>query len=719
MVRPQALALPPLPVGLHTVLGYLARPIRILRAYQPAYLREDLTAGATVGLLLLPQSLVFAVMAGLPPEMGLYAGIVVSIVAALWGSSPHLHSGPTNTASLLVLATVLPLFALGSPEYIAATGLLTVMVGVIRLVMGLLRLGLLVNFVSDSVVVGFTAGASILIVVTQLRTLLRLQFPDSPRLLQTAANLLRHLPEIHWPSLFLGLLAIGFTLLLTRLNRRLPAQILAIALTTVVAVLAPFTGDIVTIGPVQGGLPRPSMPPLFDFELGSQLFVGAVAVAALGLLEATSIARSLAAQSGQRLDSNQEFVGQGLANIAAGFLSGFVCSGSFNRSAALYHSGGRTAMASAFSGLVVLALSTVLAPFMVWVPRSALAGLLILNAITTIDHRRMIRVFATSRAEAAIMIVTLAGTLLFPLQYAIPGGILISLAYYLLRTSTPQVVSVLPDEDFRHFIYRPDQRPCPQLGVIEIRGDLYFGAVNHVEEAILRHRRAHPGQVFLLLRMQAVHQIDISGIYMLEHVVKTYREANGDVFLVKVRPEVRALMEASHFDRFLGVDHFLPEDEAIAHLFYHVLDPAICIYECEVRAFKECQNLPKPMLHLTLAPLPLPAVAVPEIAPETLYRELRGPTPPLVVDVREPREFRQGRVPGAVNVPLPRVLEDAHTVPRDRPIVLACRTGRRSRRAAAHLLQQGYRDLRILAGGMVAWRAAALLEAVDEFPASV
>ncbi len=717
-MRQQAVALPTLPVGLHTVIGYLARPIQLVRAYQPSYFRDDLTAGATVGLILLPQGLVFAVMAGLPPEMGLYAGIVVSIVAALWGSSPHLHSGPTNTASLLVLATLLPLFALGSPEYIAAAGLLTVMVGVIRLLMGLLRLGLLVNFISDSVVVGFTTGTSILIVMTQLRTLLRLEFPDSPRLLQTVVNIIRHLPALHWPSVFLGLLVIGLTLLFARLNRRLPTQIMAIAVTTVVAVLAPFTKDIITVGAVQGGLPRLSMPPVFDFELASQLFVGALAIAVIGLVEATSIARSLAAQSGQRLDSNQEFVGQGLANIAAGFLSGFVCSGSFNRSAALYHSGARTAMASVFSGLVLLVLSTALAPFMAWVPRSALAGLLILNAITTIDRRRIVRVFTTSRAEAAILIVTLAGTLLFSLQYAILGGIVISLAYYLLRTSTPQVVSVLPDDAFRHFAYRPDRRPCPQLGVIEIRGDLYFGAVNHVEEAILRHRRAHPGQIFLLLRMQAVHQIDMSGIHMLEHVVKTYREANGDVFLVKVRPEVRALLEASHFDRFLGVDHFLPEDEAIAHLFYHVLDPAICIYECEVRAFKECQNLPKPMLHLTLAPVPLSAVAVPEIAPETLYRELRGPTPPLVVDVREPREFRQGRVPGAVNVPLPRLLENAHAVPKDRPIVLACRTGRRSRRAAAHLLQQGYRDLRLLAGGMVAWRAAALLEAVDEFPGS-
>jgi SulP family sulfate permease len=715
-MRQQAATLFSVPTGLGTVFGYFARPIHILRGYQPSYLRDDLIGGATVGLILLPQGLVFAVMAGLPAEMGLYAAIVGTTIAALWGSSNHLHSGPTNTSALLVLATVLPLVAMGSPEYIAATGLLTLMVGIIRLLMGLLRLGLLVNFVSESVVIGFTAGSGILIVVTQLRTLLRLQFPDSPRLPQTVANLAQHLSELHWPSLFLGLLAIGFTLLLTRLNRRLPAQILAIALTTVVAVLAPFTRDIVTIGPVRGGLPRPSVPPLFNFELVSELFVGAVAVAAIGLVEATSIARSLAAQSGQRLDSNQEFVGQGLANIAAGFLSGFVCSGSFNRSAALYRSGGRTAVASAFSGLTVLVLSTILAPFMVWVPRSALAGLLILNAISIIDHRRMRRVFTASRAEAAIMVVTLVGTLLFPLQYAILGGILISLAYYLLRTSTPQVVSVLPDDEFRHFLYRPDRRPCPQLAVIEIRGDLYFGAVNHVEEAILRHRRAHPGQLFLLLRMQAVHQIDISGIYMLEHVVKTYRETNGDVFLIKVRPEVRALMEASHFDRFLGPDHFLPEDEAIAHLFYHVLDPAICIYECEVRAFKECQNLPKPMLPLTLAPISLPAVSVPEIAPESLYRELRGPAPPLVVDVREPREFRQGRVPGAVNVPLPRLVEDAQAVPKDRPIVLACRTGRRSRRAAAHLLQHGYRDLRILAGGMVAWRAAALLEAVDEFP---
>lgn len=700
--------------------AFFSRPARILAGYPSANLRYDLVAGVTVGVILLPQALVFSVMAGLPPQMGLYSAIVASIVGALWGSSNHLHTGPTNTSSLLIFSTVSALAAAGSPAYMAAAGLLTLMTGVIRLAMGVLRLGLIVNFVSDSVVVGFTAGAGLLIVVNQLRSLLRLDFPDSSSLTVTLRNVILGLPGSHWPSLMVGVGAIAFIVVLQRLRPRLPGAILAITLATVLTAVLGLEGlGVRTIGEVGGGLPPLARLPLFDLNLIGDLSFGALAIAAIGLVEASSIARSLASQSGQRLDSNQEFVGQGLANIAAGIFSGYASSGSFNRSSANYQAGARSPVSAASAGVFVLLISTLLAPLMSSVPRPALAGLLILNAVTMIDRKRMARIWRSARGEAMIMAATLITTLLLPLQFAVLAGILTSLAYYILRTSTPQVLNVLPDAQFRHFEPQPNRRQCPQLAVIEIRGDLYFGAVNHVEERILNNLKANSGQHFLLLRMHGVQQIDISGIHMIESLVRTFREQGGDVFLVKVRPPVLDLMRAANFDRILGADHFLSEDEAITHIFHHVLDPAICVYECPVRAFKECQNLPKPM------PLELPTVvslaltAVETVPAADLYRELRGANPPVVLDVREPREFRQGHIPQARSLPLLKLLQEPRLAvdlaPIKAPVVLVCRTGRRSRRAAAALQPLGYKNIRLLDGGTVAWEAATLLTAIEDF----
>jgi sulfate permease, SulP family len=282
---------------------------------------------------------------------------------------------------------------------------------------------------------------------------------------------------------------------------------------------------------------------------------------------------------------------------------------------------------------------------------------------------------------------------------------------------------VVPDEGFNHLVSQVDSatgvsRPaCPQLGILEIRGDLYFGAAPRVEDAILQNLKDHPDQRFLLLRMLSVTQIDISGVHMLESVVRTYRERGGDVFLVRVQPQVMAFMQSTDFDELLGADHFLDEDTAISYLFYRVLDPAICIYECDVRVFKECQNLPKHALPPGLwVHTDIPADGIPTVSPRSLWAQLRSQTAPAIYDVREPREYHQGHVPHAQSIPLAQMLTASPPLPRDRPIVLTCRTGRRSARAAYVLRNRGYDNVSVLEGGVQAWEADGLLEAVDVIP---
>jgi SulP family sulfate permease len=237
-----------------------------------------------------------------------------------------------------------------------------------------------------------------------------------------------------------------------------------------------------------------------------------------------------------------------------------------------------------------------------------------------------------------------------------------------MKTSTPRVHTVLPDETFKHFKYQPNKSPCPQLGIIKNSGDLYFGAVNHVEEAIRQTLARNPRQRFLLLRMHGVNHCDISGIHMLESLTRTCRDGGGDLFLMKVQGPVYALMESTGFCDQLGRDHFLPEDQAIEYIFHKVLDPAICIYECDVRAFQECQNLPKRSSSqvIPLAPF-VPSNGVADIAPQELWQKLiRSEPPPLVIDVREPREFKQGHIPKAQLIPLAELISQKPDLPPDR-----------------------------------------------------
>lgn len=716
--KPWIELLSPLSLNLNHIPAYFLKPIRSIRGYNRASLQPDLMAGLTVAVIGLPQSMAFALIAELPPAMGLYTNIVGSIVGGLWGSSHQMKTGPANAISLLVLSVLLTVATPGSPDFIVAAGVLAVMAGLIQLVIGLSRLGLLVNFVSHSVIVGFASGAGLLIMLGQLRHLLGVQF-SSRNLLETAVGLFTHLTDINIPTALLGIGTIAIIVGLRRINRKLPGPLIAmLAATVVVYLLGLGQANVDVIGQLPASLPPLVRLPLFDGELIGKLSTGALAVALIGLIQTTAIARSVAAQTGQRLDSNQEFVGQGLANIACGFLSGYAGAGSFSRSVVSLQAGAKTAISGVFASAFVLAAMLALAPWAAYLPRTALAGVLIVTAFGLVDRAEVTRIWLGTRGDALIMLATFLGTLFLPIEFAVLTGIFLSFARYIFKTSLPRVYPVTPDETFKHFIaQQPYHQPCPQLGIIKISGDLYFGAVNHVEEVILEHLAAHPDQRFLLLRMQGVNQCDFSGIHMLEAVRRVCQERGGDLYFMKVQNPVQAFMRSTGFYDQLGDDHFLPQDQAIDYLFHKILDPAICIYECEVRTFKECQNLPKRIYPVEI-PLhtEIPPDSITTITPQALWELLRnGDTTLKVFDVREPREYQQAHIPQARLVPLPEILTGTSDLPKDCNIVLVCRSGRRSARAAHVLQTRGYRNVRILAGGILAWEAAGLLEATEHF----
>ncbi|MCG3207500.1 MAG: Thiosulfate sulfurtransferase GlpE [Anaerolineae bacterium] len=698
------------------IISFLTRPAQILRGYSRQDFRPDLLAGLTVAIVTLPQAIAFALLSDLPPQTGLYTAIIASIAGALWGSSIHLNTGPTNTTSLLVLSTLITIAAPNTPEYLLAAALMAIIVGVIRLVMGLAKLGVLVNFVSDSVIIGLTAGAGMLIFVNQLQHLLRIPVPRSPYFTTTLAAIAVGIGQTHWLSLGLGLITIGIIVGVRRVNRNLPGPLLAMIVTTLlVAVFSLDSRGVIILGELPRGLPPLIIPPITDVDLIQKLFAGSLAVAAIGLVEATSIARVIAIQSGQRLDSNQEFVGQGLANIAAGFFSGYTCAGSFTRSGVNYTAGARTSIANVFAGLFVLLALLTVSSYAALIPRAALAGVLIVAAYGMIDRREMARIWHASRGDTLIMIATMLAALILPLQFAVLSGIIVSIVRFMVRTSTPQVHPVVPDDSFAHFV-EVDQRPvCPQLAVISVSGSLYFGATQHVENIIRTNADQHPGQRFLLLRLHLVDHCDISGIHMLESVVRLYRQRGGDVYIDGVRRAVKDQMHMINFDRLLGADHFLDRGQSISYIFHKVLEPSVCIYECQERIFAECQALPKWSYGSKIPDaVSLPSYDIPSWRPSELKERLTlNGKDILLVDVREPREYQQGHVPRAQLIPMRHIPNRGKELPHNQTIVLICRIGRRSRLAGIILKDMGFEQVVNLQGGTLAWEAAGYPLAVE------
>jgi len=691
---------------------FFSEPVRLFKTYDiRSCLRPDLIAGLTVAVILLPQAIAFALIAELPPEMGLYAAVVAAVVGALWGSSNQVHTGPTNALSLLVLSVLLTIAEPGTREFIVAAGVMAVLVGLFQLLMGLARLGMLVNFVSHSVVVGFTAGAGVLIIIKQLKPLWGVQF-TSHTIFENLAGLVNHISDINWPTFLLGAGAMVLIVVLRKINRNLPGPLLSmIVASALVFFLNLDKKGVATIGELVASLPPVADLPLYDLQYITRLSTGVLAIGAIALVETTAIGRSIASQTGQRLASSQEFVGQGLANIAVGFLSGYPVAGSFSRSAVNYKAGAQSRMAAIFSGGFLLIALFALAPLAVYLPRTALAGVLIVIAYGMIDRAEMARIWRGSRSDAVIMLVTFLGTLFLHIEFAVLLGILLSFANYIKNASMPGVFAVVPDSEFKHFIrQQTTQDSCPQVGILKISGDLYFGAVTHIGDAIKEYMRLHPRQRFLLLRLHGVNQCDLYGVWMLEEIMTSLRERGGDLYLMRVEEAVVEFMQENGFYDRLGYDHFLPEEHAIFYLFHRVLDPPTCIYECPVRVFKECQNLPKQILvpeDLLMADgrLDLPCISVQE-----LQQTLTKSSAPLVIDVRESREFSKSHIAQAQSVPLSEVLAGTFDLPKNRDIVLVCRGGWRSQRVAVMLQKQGYRRLRFLQGGMLAWEAATLQE---------
>jgi len=557
-----------------------------------ATLKADLLAGLTGAVVVLPQGVAFAMIAGLPPVYGLYTAMVPPIVAALFGSSRHLISGPTTAISIVVFATVARFAEPGSERFIQMALTLTFLAGVYQLALGAARMGALVNFVSHSVVVGFTAGAAILIGTSQLKHFFGIQIPAGESFLHTWQDLFLQIGEINPYVTAVAAATLAGGALLMVFKPRWPGMLLAMILGSVLAALLGDTArGIALVGELPGRLPPLSMP---DLSLSSikALGSGALAIAMLGLVEAVSIARSVALKSGQRIDGSQEFVGQGLANIVGSFFSCYASSGSFTRSGINYAAGAVTPLAAIFAAGALALIVLIVAPLAAHLPIAAMAGILLLVAWRLIDFHHIATIVRASRRETAVLATTFLATLFVELEFAIYVGVMLSLVMYLMRTARPGIVTRVPDpaSPNRHLVTDPKLPECPQLKIVRVDGSLFFGAVDHVQGVLQSLLAQHPEQRHLLIVGNGINFIDVAGAEMLVQEAERRRKLGGGLYLCKVKDEVCEILKRGGFaERFGRENIFITKADAIESVFKR-LDRSVC-ERCDKRIFLECRRV--------------------------------------------------------------------------------------------------------------------------------
>ena len=562
-------------------------------------MRADLLAGLTVAIVVVPQAVAFASIAGMPPQYGLYAGMIPPIIAALFGSSWHLMSGPTTAASIVLLTSLSAFAEPMSPQYIGLALTLTFMVGVMELGLGLARMGTLVNFISHSVVVGFTTGAAILIASKQLKNFFGVPIPRGGNLIDTLTHFVHQLPHTNGYVLSIALVTLVSGLVVKYRYPRIPFLIVALLAGSFLGVImnAIYGGDITaikTVGALPQTLPPISMPD-FSFQTFKNLAPAALAMTLFALTEAVSIGRAIGIRSGQLVDGNQEFIGQGLSNIAGSFFSAYVATGSFNRTSLNYQAGAKTPVSAMTAGFLEIFIVLAIAPLVAYLPNAAMAGILFIVAWGLIDMPAIKHILSSTNSERSIFMITFLSSLFLDLEFAILAGILLSLMLYLMRASRPRIVTRIPDPSLPNRKFSSEVgglKECPQLHIMRIDGSLFFGSVAYIREKFAALEQNHPEQKHLAIVAQGIGFVDIAGADVLANEAARRRAEGGGFYLINVKDGLWESLEECHAiapDKICAKNVFQGKSAAL-HGIFQKLDKSVC-RSCTARTFTECASV--------------------------------------------------------------------------------------------------------------------------------
>jgi SulP family sulfate permease len=572
--------------------------------YGKSDLRHDAMAGLTVAVMGVPQAMAYALIAGLPPVYGLYTSIVSCIVAALSGSSNHLVTGPTNALCMVILSLTAHLPAKYGVSLIEIVFLLTLMTGLIQMAFGFLKMGGIVRYVSNSVVVGFTAGAGILIAINQLKNVLGVKLEvHAERVHEVFMATMAMIPEANLRAVGIGVLTIAVVIVLKKVSGKLPGALIAVIVAGVLSFAmgwhSPELGSgkveiVRDIQPITGTLNRLHLPELVahpNYELTRELGAGALALALLGLIEAASIARAVASSSGQRLNFTREFIGQGAGNVVGSFFSCFAGSGSFTRTAVCYQSGGRTRMAAVFSAFWTALTVLLLADLANFIPKASLAGLLIVIAYSMIEKERLKLTWRSGANSRLVLGGTLASTLILPLEYAIFVGVFLSIVLLLRVTGSTDLTQLVqaPDSGFEEI---PFNRA-------NMEGDLYFAAVEDLDYELVRCLT--PKTRVVVLRMKRLRAVGSTAMAILAHYYELLDGRGIYLVVCGIEEQLIKVMTGSGLRQQIGEQNIFYADNKLFQSTELALARAWSIVEMERRREKPVPEVAKRATQLPAA----------------------------------------------------------------------------------------------------------------------
>lgn len=553
------------------------------RSYSGATLEADLVAAVIVTIMLIPQSLAYALLAGLPPEVGLYASMLPLVLYAVFGTSRALAVGPVAVASLMTAAAVGELAARGTPEYLGAAIALAFLSGLMLLAMGLLRLGFISSFLSHPVISGFISASGILIAASQIKHLLGVS-ANGKTLPEIVTSLIANIDQINLPTLVIGVAATAY-LFWTRRGlkgfleaRGVPSRLSGLALRA-----APVSAVLVTIllawalgldrhgvrivGEVPRGLPMPTLPPL-DLTLWVQLAVPALLISIVGYVETISVAQTLAAKRRQRIDPNQELVALGAANIGSAVSGGFPVTGGFARSVVNFDAGAATPAAGAFTAIGMALATLVLTPALYYLPQATLAATIVVAVLSLVDLGAIKHAWAYSKADASATVVTIAATLLFGVETGISAGVGLSILLHLWRSSRPHyaVLGQVPGTEHFRNVLRHKVVEAP--GILQIRVDesLWFPNARFLEDTIYDRVAANPSLAHVVLNCPAINFIDLSALEALEAINERLRDAGVALHLSEVKGPVMDRLVRSDLITHMTGNVYLTHFDALSAL---------------------------------------------------------------------------------------------------------------------------------------------------------
>jgi len=532
--------------------------------YSWTALRRDIVAGLTVATVAVPQAMAYALIAGIPPQYGLYTAIVMTALGSLFGSSRFLINGPTNAISLVVFGAAAA--GTNESERLSLVFLLAILVGLIQIVIALLKGGDLTRYVSEAVILGFFAGAGFLIALTQIDKLLGLQSfgTGDDHLLKRLWLTWTQGGPINLRALTIGLATLALIFGLHRLSARIKAKlpellITLVAVSFVVWLLSPENGHIETLH-IDKPLPTPSVPTLSHKAI-QQLWGGALAIALLGLIEALAIAKSIAARTHEPLDYNRQCLAEGIANLGGGFFQCMPGAGSLTRSAINYFSGAATRFSGIFSALTVTAALLLFAPLARFVPQPALAGVLMWTAWRIVDRPRLLFCLRATRFDAGLAIATALSAVFLSIEFSILIGICLSILFYVPRAARLRATELVvgPERVVRE--RRPDDPQCTKLVVLSLEGELFFGAAHELDEHLAElRRRVEQGARVLVLGLKWARNPDMVCLERLQNFLKDMNICKTTVLLCGVRDDLAHSLHSLHSEQWLPPECVFRED---------------------------------------------------------------------------------------------------------------------------------------------------------------